>query len=82
MPESRGRKTEAYIPPPTKTPKPPRMVNWIGPAMVVFLLLGLAWVVVYYVTSAEWPIGALGDWNLVIGLGLIGVGCVLATKWR
>ena len=54
----------------------------LGVAHGLFLLVGLAWVVVYYVTSAEWPIGAIGDWNLVIGLGLIGVGCVLATKWR
>ena len=82
MPESRGRKTETYTPPPTKPPKPPRMMNWVGPAMVTCLLIGLAWVVVYYVTSAAWPIGAIGDWNLVIGLGFIGIGCVLATKWR
>jgi hypothetical protein len=39
-------------------------------------------VVVYYVTSAEWPIGAIGDWNLLVGLGLIALGCITATKWR
>jgi hypothetical protein len=83
MPESRGRKTDEYIPPPQKkVAKPPRVLNWVAPAMVAMLVIGLLWVVVYYVSSAEWPIGALGDWNLLVGMAFIGAGCVLATKWR
>jgi len=45
-------------------------------------VLGLAWVVVYYVTQAEYPVAALEDWNLLVGLGLIAAGCLTATKWR
>ena len=84
MPESPVRKKDDYIPP----PKPVRKVTkirstaWVAPTMVALLLLGLAWVVVYYLTQAELPIAALGDWNLVVGLGLIAAGCIVATKWK
>ncbi len=83
MPESKGRKPEvAYTPPTRKAPGPPRLQTWVAPTMVTLLVLGLAWVVTYYVTSSAWPIGAIGDWNLMVGLGLIALGCVAATKWR
>jgi len=82
MPESKGRKQVAYTPPPKKAPGPPRLQAWVAPAMVILLVVGLAWVVVYYISEARYPIEALGDWNLVIGLVLIGAGCVVATKWR
>jgi hypothetical protein len=51
--------------------------------MVTLLVLGLAWIVVYYITEANLPLmSALGGWNLVIGMGLITVGFITATKWR
>lgn len=83
MPEPKSRKQPTYTPPPPKKPSgPPVLQAWVAPTMVTLLVLGLAWVVVYYITSAAWPIAALGDWNLLVGLGLIGLGCVAATKWR
>ena len=82
MPESKSRKEFAYQPPPKKTPGPPRLQNWVAPTMVTLLVVGLVWIVVYYVTEAKWPIAALGDWNLLVGLALIAGGCVAATKWR
>jgi len=82
MPEPISRKQFTYTPPPKKTPGPPRLQTWVAPTMVVLLVLGLVWVVVYYVSQAEYPVSALGDWNLLVGLGLIAAGCVTATKWR
>ena len=84
MPESHVRKKDEYVPPPKRATKEQkiRSTAWVAPTMVVLLLLGLAWVVVYYLTSAEYPISALGDWNLLIGLGLIAAGCVVATNWK
>jgi hypothetical protein len=82
MPEPSSRKQFTYTPPPKKTPGPPRLQTWVAPTMVVLLVLGLVWVVVYYVSQAEYPVSALGDWNLLVGLGLIAAGCVTATKWR
>ena len=42
--------------------------------MVGCFVLGLLWVVVYYVTQTDYPIGAIGLWNMAIGFGLIIVG--------
>jgi hypothetical protein len=51
--------------------------------MLGCLLLGLAWIALFYVTSGDLPgQRALGDWNLVAGFGLIIVGVGLSTKWR
>jgi len=51
--------------------------------MLVCLLLGLAWIAVFYVTGGTLPgQRKLGDWNLVVGFVVIIAGLGLATKWR
>lgn len=51
--------------------------------MVALLLLGLAWIVTFYIAGDYIPVmGDLGGWNLVIGMGLITAGFVTATQWR
>lgn len=84
MPESPVRKKDEYIPPPKKVVKAKkiRSTAWVAPTMVTLLVLGLAWVVVYYITQADYPIEALGNWNLAVGLVLIAAGCVVATNWK
>ena len=60
-------------------PKP-----WVAPLMVTLLLLGLAWIVVFYIAGDQigfmQSIGNLG--NVLIGFTLIGVGFALSTIWR
>src|SRR6266699_108236 len=56
---------------------------WVGPAIVVCLILGLAWIVVYYLSQGSVPgISALGAWNLVVGFAFIIAGVTLSTRWR
>jgi hypothetical protein len=50
--------------------------------MLGCLVLGLAWIAVFYVTQGSLPVSALSDWNLVIGFVFIISGVVLSTKWR
>ena len=51
--------------------------------MVAFFLLGLAWLVVFYLAGTTVPgMSGLGSWNLLIGIGLIAVGFVVSTQWR
>jgi hypothetical protein len=50
--------------------------------MVAAFLVGLFWIVVFYVTQTSYPIPNIGAWNMVIGFSFIGFGFTLATKWR
>lgn len=82
MPKSRVRSKTVYTPPPrvTRSKVGPR---WVPVAMLVCLLLGLAWIAVFYVTGGTLPgQSKLGDWNLVVGFVVIICGLGLATRWR
>ena len=83
MPKSRVRKKPVYTPPPTRSPKRKVSPVWLAPTMVACLMLGLAWIALYYVTNGgpSW-MSPLGVWNLVCGFGLIVAGVVLSTQWR
>ena len=53
--------------------------------MLGCFLLGLAWIVVYYVTSQDLTIPVireLGNYNLLVGIGFMAAGFVYATKWE
>jgi hypothetical protein len=67
-----------------KTPKKPRTTSrvWVAPLMLACWLLGLAWLVVFYIAGDKIPVmDDLGNWNLLIGMGLIAVGFVVSTQW-
>ena len=82
MPKSRVRAKAVYTPPP-KSAKSKVSPRWLVPTMLGCLLLGLAWIALFYITGGDLPgQSALGDWNLVAGFGLIIVGVGLSTKWR
>lgn len=83
MPKSRLRRRNVFTPPKERADAvrvgSPR---WLVPLMVACFVVGLLWIVVYYVTQAEYPLGDLGLWNMAIGFGLIIVGFVLSTRWK
>ena len=82
MPKSRVRSKAVYTPPP-RSAKAQVSPRWLVPAMLGSLLLGLAWISLFYITGGGNPAqSAIGSWNLVIGFGFIIGGVVLATKWR
>lgn len=69
------------------TPKEPMKLDspaWIAPAMVTCFLLGLGYVVIYYLAGQDIPL--MRDIspliNVSIGFAFVGVGFFLATKWR
>jgi hypothetical protein len=61
---------------PTESP------SWLAPVMVANFLIGLLWIVVFYVSQTRYPIPAIGSWNMIVGFSFIAVGFSLATKWR
>lgn len=82
MPESRARKNADYTPPPTRSLAKKQSPAWYAPVMVALLVLGLAYIVVFYLTESRFPIQALGAWNVVVGFGVIMAGFIMATRWR
>ncbi|CAN5707854.1 MAG: cell division protein CrgA [Nocardioidaceae bacterium] len=57
--------------------------RYAAPVMVTLWLLGLIWVVVFYIAGNQIPgMAELGNWNLLIGMGLIAAGFIFATQWE
>jgi hydrogenase-4 membrane subunit HyfE len=61
--------------------------SWYPIVMAVVLVLGLAYMVVYYLTSSgtspHIPIMAgLGAWNFAVGFGVMLLGLIMAVRWR
>ncbi|WP_166346370.1 cell division protein CrgA [Phytoactinopolyspora limicola] len=84
MPKSRRRKKDDPMAQESREVRDPGSSGrWVVPTMLTLLLLGLVWIVVYYLLREH--IGfmeALGGWNLVIGMGLITGGFICATQWK
>jgi hypothetical protein len=55
---------------------------WFKPVMLGFMLVGLAWIIVYYLSQTQWPIPALQNWNILIGFGIMFIGFLMTTRWR
>lgn len=84
MPKSRSRKKADYIPPPERTDKSRAISGrWVAPTMIALLLIGLTWVVLYYVASSSIGfVSDLGAWNIAIGFGFMFAGLMVATRWK
>ncbi|HEX8001497.1 MAG TPA: cell division protein CrgA [Mycobacteriales bacterium] len=86
MPKSRVRKKkpDLYVRPAAtasakkKQPSP----AWFGALIGICFLVGIAWLVVYYLSGAEYPVRSLEAWNVVVGFLWIAFGFGLATQWR
>ncbi len=53
--------------------------------MLGSFLIGLIWIIVYYVTSQDASIPVfreLGNYNLLVGIGFMTTGFVYATRWE
>jgi hypothetical protein len=81
VPKSRTRSKAVYTPP-QRSAKSKVSPRWLAPTMLGCLLLGLAWIATFYVSSGSLPISALNSWNLVVGFGFLVGGVVLSTKWH
>lgn len=82
MPRSRSRSNSAYTPPAARKPARVGSPRWLAPLMVALFVVGLIWIVIYYVTQTDYPIGALGHGNLFVGFGFILAGFGLSTQWK
>lgn len=88
MPKSKIRKKAVRAVPSDR--RTPLKVKAAGPSHPVYLvvmlglmLLGLAWMVVYYIAQEKIPlINTLGAWNFAVGFALMIAGLLMTTRWR
>jgi hypothetical protein len=53
---------------------------WFKPVMFGFMLLGLIWIIVFYVSQGALPVAALGSWNILVGFGIAFIGFLMTTS--
>jgi hypothetical protein len=60
---------------------------WFLPVTVTFLVVGLIWIMVYYISQTLYPLGSgtpfnIGAGNIIVGFGLMMVGFGFLTRWK
>jgi hypothetical protein len=90
VPKSKVRKKSVYTPPEGVLPSSVARARaaepsprWYAPLMIALMLIGLLWIVVYYVAGDK--IGfmvSLGAWNFAIGFGGMVAGLIMSMRWR
>ncbi len=55
---------------------------WFVPVMLTLMVVGLLWVVTYYISDFSYPVRAWGQWNLGAGFALMMAGFAMTTRWR
>ncbi len=79
MPRSKSKRRR-YQPPPKKKHKPsPR---WFGWSILIIMAAGVLIIILNYVGKMPGTGWTTQNWPLFTGLGLIGLGFVLATAWH
>jgi hypothetical protein len=57
--------------------------DWVPWVFVPLGLLGVAWLLVFYIAGSKIPfMVSLGNWNFLIGIGLIASAFVVSTAWK
>ncbi len=82
MPESRIRRKASFTAPATPTSGPRPSPRWWVPTMLALMVAGLVWIVVFYLSTSQYPVPGIGAWNLAAGFALILVGFAMTTRWR
>lgn len=55
--------------------------SWLAPTAVVLLIVGLAYLVAFYLSAGALPL-PIGDWNLAAGFGVMLVGGGMLMFWK
>ena len=63
--------------------QPQPLPTWYKATMFGLLILGLVWIMVFYLApGGQWTIPGIGGWNIIAGFGLAMVGFIMMTRWR
>jgi hypothetical protein len=77
-----ARSTKSAQPVESPSGEPAPNPVWFKPVMFGFMLIGLAWIIVFYVSGSQLPVRDLGSWNILVGFGIMFIGFLMTTRWR
>jgi hypothetical protein len=90
VPKSKVRKKTSYasspaavsgLAPGARVAKP--SARWYPAVLAAFLIIGLAWIVVYYMAGESVPVmNSIGSWNFAVGFAFLVIGLGMAVRWR
>lgn len=83
MPVSKPRKRTDHATPQTSAAQAykPNAV-WFKPVMFGLMIIGLLWIITFYISEGAFPVQAWGAGNIVAGFGIAIVGFLMTTRWR
>ncbi|GAC1371760.1 MAG: cell division protein CrgA [Pseudarthrobacter sp.] len=83
MPESKSRrKTSSGAHPVSATQANKPNAVWFKPVMFGLMIIGLLWIITFYISEGRLPVQAWGSWNIMAGFGIAIVGFLMTTRWR
>lgn len=56
--------------------------TWYKVTMFGLMLLGLLWIILWYISNGALPVSAAGSWNIAIGFGVAMVGFFMTMRWK
>lgn len=89
MPKSRVRTKKVYTPPADLRPqertaaaKKKPSPTWVPITALALIVVGIGWLVTYYLSGGLFPVGTWGYWNLAIGFAALVASLVVLSRWR
>jgi len=88
VPKSNVRKKKIYTPPAELRPTPTAAASrkpspvWVPALAVTLIVLGIGWLVVFYLSQTLYPVQSWGYWNLAVGFGAMIAALGVLSKWR
>lgn len=98
MPESKSRKTGQIGPKSksaaqadrgqrradlrAEKPEPGPLPTWYKAIMFGLMIVGLLWIITFYISESTLPVEAWGSLNILVGFGIAIIGFLMTTRWR
>jgi hypothetical protein len=87
VPKSKVRQKKIYTPPTDVAPRPSTLArrpsaSWVPITAVVLIVVGIGWLVTFYLSAGQYPVLSWQYWNLAIGFGAMVSALALLARWR
>jgi hypothetical protein len=50
--------------------------------MFGLVIIGLLWIITFYISEGTLPVAAWGSGNIIAGFGIAIIGFLMTTRWR